>query len=227
MSLLQDLIELFFPRTCRYCRRELEAGELGLCLSCQTELPRLAVYGRDNRAEKALAGKFPFQKGVAFCYYKKGSRFSHLLHEAKYEGKPWINHDLATLFAAEIEPEGWPGDIDLIVPVPIHWRRRLSRGYNQCEEIARALGRRWNIAVETNALCKCRHTRSQVHSTYYERLSNLRDSFTVKSPEKFIGRHILIVDDVLTSGATLDACAHALLEVQSVRISFLTLGISL
>ncbi len=227
MSLLQDFIRLFFPPTCRYCHRELEEGELTLCLSCQTELPRLPSYGDNNQAETALAGKFPFQKGTAFCYYKKGSRFSHLLHEAKYGGKPWIDYDLATLFAADIEREGWPGDIDLIVPVPIHWRRRLSRGYNQSEDIARALGNRWRLPVDTTGLCKSRHTRSQVHSTYNERLTNLRDSFSVKTPEKFAGRHILIVDDVLTSGATLDACAHALLEVQSTRISFLTLGLSL
>lgn len=227
MSPLQDLIQLFFPHTCHYCHRELEKGEYTLCLACQTELPRISIYGDNNQAEMTLAGKFPFQKGVAFCYYKKGSRFSHLLHEAKYGGKPWINYDLATLFAADIEPEGWPGEIDLIVPVPIHWRRRLSRGYNQSEEIARSLGKRWNIAVNTTDLYKHRHTRSQVRSTYNERLTNLSDSFSVRNPEKFAGRHILLVDDVLTSGATLSACAHALLEVQSVRISFLTLGLSL
>lgn len=227
MSLFQDFIQLFFPLTCRYCRRELENGERTLCLTCQTELPRISIYDHNNQAETALAGKFPFQKGAAFCYYKKGSRFSHLLHEAKYEGKPWINYDLADLFAADLDREGWPGDIELIVPVPIHWRRRLFRGYNQSEEIARALGKHWNIAVDTTAFRKRRHTRSQVHRTYNERLTNLHDSFSVRNPDKFIGRHLLLVDDVLTSGATLEACAHALLEVQSVRISFLTLGLSL
>lgn len=226
ISLLHDLARLFFPRTCRLCHRELHDGEEGLCLVCQAGLPRLAHYKADNAAEIHLAGKFRFEHGASYCFYKKGSPFARLLVRAKYGGTPKINEELAVLFARELEREGWPWDIDTVMAVPAHWRRQFWRGYNQSHAIALALGRRWHLRVEKGVLYKSRHTPSQVHQGYEGRRRNLQGSIAVHHADRIAGRHILIVDDILTSGATLEACAVALLAQPDVRVSFLTLGLS-
>lgn len=223
---LRSVLDTLMPRTCQLCHRELADGEDTLCLSCLLALPRISSLKPDNPAAMRVTGHFPFLRGASFCYYAKESNFAHLLHEAKYNHKPWVNYHLATQFAAELAHAGWQQGIDLIIPVPISRRRQRQRGYNQSAEIVRALSAYWHIDYDLSALERVGEIGSQVGRNYTERLEIFGECIRVTCPDRLRGRHILLVDDVMTSGATLSVCARALLQVQSVSISFLTLGLS-
>lgn len=196
-----------------------------MCLVCQSKLPRVRGEKADNEAEHRMFGRVPFEHGTSFCYYRKNSNFSKLIINAKYHDRPWVNYNMASLFAAELSCAGWPFDIDLIMPVPIHPFRRIVRGYNQSVPIAKALSKSWGLPVEERCLKKYTYTRSQVHNNAQERLVAVEHVFQLKHPELVAGKHVLLVDDVLTTGATLDACLQLLVSAGA-RVSFLTLGLS-
>lgn len=223
---LSDLWDLVAPRRCAGCGRRLLPDEELLCLGCLAALPRVPVHGHDNPAEHRVFGRFGYRHGASFCYYVRESPFAALIKAAKYGDRPWVNAGLARLLAAGLE-DGWPYDVDVLVPVPIHGRRRFVRGYNQSEAIARELGRRWRLPVLTHCLVKATHTRSQVGRSFHDRFANVEASFAVRHAGRLRGRHVLLVDDVLTSGATLTACAQALTRADAqIRVSFLTLGLA-
>lgn len=225
MFFISPLIDFFFPRRCAMCGHLLLEGEETLCLTCQTQLPRVYAAKPGNEVENRLFGRIAYQHATSFCYYNKEGDFARLMKSAKYGDKPWVNAHLARLFAAELNAAGWPYDIDMIVPVPVHWLRRLKRGYNQSEPIARALGELWQLPVETGCLYKKRYTRSQVGRNREERIAAGRESFGVKHPERLRNRHVLLVDDVFTTGSTLESCAAVLEQIEGLRLSVLTLGI--
>lgn len=223
--MLRQLINLFLPNECAYCHQPLLKGERSLCLVCQSKLPRTHSDKPDNEAEHRVFGRVPFEHGASFCYYRKAGKYASLIINAKYLDHPWLNYDLASLFAAELAPSGWPFDIDIIIPIPIHPFRRLSRGYNQAEPIAEALSKAWGLPVEKGCLKKGVYTSSQTHHTALQRFEAMEGTFKIKHPERIKGKHVLLVDDVLTTGATLDSCSQLLMKVGA-RISFLTLGLS-
>lgn len=224
-DLFNALLDLLLPDQCLFCHKTLKRGEKSLCLVCQSKLPRIRGEKPDNEAEHRVFGKFPFEHGTSFCYYRKESDFSKLIISAKYHEKPWVNYNLARLFAAELPGSGWPFDIDCVMPVPVHVFRRIIRGYNQAAPIAKALSNVWKIRFDEQSLRKKSYTRSQVSNSANQRLSAVEGTFELKNPERFKGLHVLIVDDVLTTGATLDACAQLLVSAGA-RVSFLTLGLS-
>lgn len=230
---LSSLLRFFFPKRCCLCHEYLVEGEEMMCLTCQMKLPRVHAFGSGNESEKRLWGRVDFVHGSSFIAYNKKSQFSALLRTAKYGQKPWYNFYLAKMFAVELrvmsadgENAGWPYDIDVIVPVPIHWRRRLMRGYNQSEQVARGLSEVWHLPVEFNCLYKCHYTPSQVGKSVEERLSAEVGSFDIRHPERLKGLHVLLVDDIMTSGGTIEACAKALGKVPGLRLSYLTLGLT-
>lgn len=233
LPFISDLINFFIPKRCALCREYLVEGEEMLCLVCQSKLPRVHAAMPGNEVENRLLGRVPFEHCTSFCFYNKKGDFASLLQQAKYNEKPWYNQKMAELFAEELQlesknydPIGWPYDIDIIMPVPLHWRRFLSRGYNQAESIAQGLGKVWHLPVNTKCLYKKVYTRSQVGQGREQRLQTELYSFGVRHPEKLEGKHILLVDDVLTSGSTMEACANALKEIKGIRLSFLTLGLA-
>ena len=223
--LLRRIINLLLPDQCLVCRTTLLQGEKSLCLVCQSKLPRIRGEQADNEAEHRMFGKVAFEHGTSFCYYRKKSDFSRLIVDAKYEDRPWVNYNMASLFAAELSSAGWPFDIDTIVPVPIHFLRRIVRGYNQTVPIAEALSKAWGLPIEYGCLRKRRYTKSQVKHSAYQRVRAMGNTFELRHPERIAGRHVLVVDDVLTTGATLDACMQLLIDAGA-RVSFLTLGLS-
>lgn len=222
---VENILDLFIPNECLCCHTPLKRGEKALCLVCQSKLPRTRSDKPDNEAEHRMFGKMPFVHGTSFCYYRKDGEFANLIRKAKYHDMPWINFELTKLFAAELSMSGWPYDIDIIVPVPIHFVRKIIRGYNQSLPIAEALTKAWNVPVESNCLKKKTYTKSQVSRSAQERLSAVEGSFILSHPERLAGKHVLLVDDVLTTGATLDACSQLLVSTGA-KVSFLTLGLS-
>lgn len=224
------MLNLFLPRKCPYCDRTMLPQEEGVCLRCLALLPRVHAEMPGNEVERRLFGRIPFEHATSFCYYGSESPFGSIIRRAKFGDQPWLNTKLTRLFVQELQlsgKSGWPFDIDVIVPVPLHPLRLLSRGYNQSVAIAEALREAWRLPIETQCLVKNRYTRSQIGLTARDRLRHEEGTFAVRHPERLVSRHVLLVDDVLTTGATLVAASDALIaSVPEVRISILTLSMA-
>ena len=226
------MLRLILPRRCACCQRSLLPQEESVCLACLPLLPRVRAEQPGNEVERRLFGRVPFQHATSFCYYAGSESFSHIIRQSKFDDRPWLNARMTRLFVRELQMSadasgvpGWPYDVDVIVPIPLHTLRLLSRGYNQSVAIAQELSRAWHLPLETRCLYKSRYTTSQVGLTGHDRLRHEEGSFAVRRPELLASRHVLLVDDVLTTGATLVAASDALLEaVEGVRISVLTLS---
>lgn len=224
--MFRDLLDILFPRKCPICGRRLLPDEDCVCLRCLMALPRIHAEHPDNVVEHRVFGRVPYEHGTSFCYYSPQGVVAEVIRRAKYHGMPWLNANLTHIFLRELclASSLWPYDVDCIVPIPVHWRRRLSRGYNQSMAIAEQLASEWQLPVEDGCLVKSRFTTSQVGLRREERLRHVDDSFCVRHPERLQGRHVLIVDDVLTTGSTIMAASDALrASVPDIRISFLTL----
>lgn len=221
---LGHLFRFFVPRTCPLCHRELLEEEEGLCVVCMEELVSQLSCDNVSGIGEHLLDRIPFEHAANLFTYRRQTPSSSLIKRAKYGNLMYLNEQLAELFASELTGAGWPFDIDVIVPIPIHWRRRWIRGYNQVEPIAHGLSKVWNLPVEYDCLYKHEHTLSQLTHTYQERLTAAYGVFSVRHPERLRGKHVLLVDDVVTSGGTMVSGASTLLTIEGVRLSVLALA---
>ncbi len=222
-----DLSRIFFPVCCHVCRKPLVEGEQLLCLDCMTKIP-LTGFDRipyDNPLHyRCVDLDCKIDKAVSFFYYKNESAYSRMIRDAKYYGRPQINRTLGRIFATHLRATGFFDDIDLIIPVPVHWARRLMRGYNQTEYIARGISEATGIPVVGNLIAS-RYHRSQTSRKATERREALRDNFKVIRADQLTGKHILLVDDVITTGATILTCGSAIYRAAAIeRLSVLSLG---
>ena len=227
MKLWNDLLHLFFPRLCLLCDEPLVEGEKTLCLSCLYSLPRTHFHKRSfNPAEQLFAGKTPVTKATSYLYYEKGGKVQQLIYAIKYRGEKDAGFQMGKLAAAELYKEDFFEGINLIIPVPLHPGRQRRRGYNQAECIARGIASVAQIPVDCRSLVRKRQTNTQTHKNVFERWTNVQDIFHVNTPQKLTGKHILLVDDVLTTGATIEACAQRINAIEGAHISILTLSIA-
>ncbi len=168
-------------------------------------------------------GRVPLEHVTSFMYFAKGSRFQQILHELKYNDQRQIGQAMGRMFGSELTNTPF-STADIIVPVPLHPSRLKHRGYNQSQLIACGMGEILRIPVETTVLTRIMDTRSQTHKSRYERWENVRHIFHCEHPEALTGKHIMLVDDVITTGATLEACAASLLPVDGIKISAVSLA---
>lgn len=219
------LLRLFFPDVCLVCGRELLAEETGACLQCLHKLPRTGNFrDPENRAEQLMAGRMPFERIATFCVYSKGGTLQPLIHALKYRHRQDVGMMLGRLFGQDLAGSAFIRSIDLIVPVPLHPKRERSRGYNQAEVIARGLSQATSLPLSTGNLIRVLYNPTQTRRTRTQRWENVKDIFDVTDPEAFTGRHLLLVDDVITTGSTLEACGVALQKCNRVALSIATLG---
>lgn len=223
----ESLLALIYPKLCEVCGDALVDGEDTLCLKCLCEMPLCRITDfRSNFIHDRLAGHAPIEKAVSLYYYLRSNRFTLLIQGAKYNGRPRIASWLARKLTDSIQAAGFFADIDMIVPVPLHLLKKLRRGYNQTDYIAGAVSRSTGIPMKHALICRRRHS-SQTRRTSFERLRNARDTYTVSPDADLSGKHILIVDDVITTGATLLSCAEAIhAAFPSARISVLSLAVT-
>ena len=226
-DLRQGFVHLFYPGLCEGCRKPFVAGEQVLCIGCAGQLPETAYHTMPgNETELRFAGRVPFVWATSYAWFTTDGLLQHLLHGLKYRYRSDIGTYLGQRFAADLVTAGRSNDIDLIVPVPLHPSKQAARGYNQSMVIAAALGGDMAIEVSDTVLRRVRHTESQTTKTRQERAENMAGAFSVPDPSVISGKHILILDDVLTTGATIEACAQTLLAAADVRISIATIGIA-
>lgn len=222
-----SFLALLFPRCCLVCGRPLAKGEECICTMCNINLPRTNYHLReDNPVEQLFWGKIPLERATSFFFYRKGSDFRQILHQLKYGGQKELGVIMGRYMASEFLPSGFFKGIDLIIPVPLHKKKQQLRGYNQSEWIARGIVAVTGIPMNTESIIRKKNTETQTRKSTFERWENVDGIFELHSFECFQGKHVLIVDDVLTTGATTVACASALMKVQGIRISILTLAVA-
>lgn len=224
---IRTVSEAIFPAVCECCGCSLVKGEKLLCLTCQYEMPRTG-YHRDNFGEihKRLAAPgLPIERTATMFHYIKDSPYAKLIQRAKYNDRPGIVRHLASTFARELSQENFFDGVDLLLPIPLHWLKRLKRGYNQSEEIAVAISKITGIPCGDNL--KALPHSTQTRKNALQRAANVAGTIKVAYPEEIAGKHIMLIDDVITTGATLLTAAKAIhLASTSTKISILTLAAS-
>jgi ComF family protein len=221
------LAHLFFPRLCEGCRSPLLQQEEVLCLGCLQELPRTGFHDMpDNEAALRLAGRIPYLHVTACCYFTEDGLLQHLLHRLKYEGREGIGTFLGRQLGHDLKRAAWSGSVDAVIPVPLHPKKEARRGYNQSALIAAGLAEVLERPLLPDGLRRIRHTASQTRKSREERVANVKGAFEADPEAPLRDRHLLIVDDVLTTGSTLEAAATALLQVPGVRVSLATAGLA-
>ena len=227
-TIWNDLLDLFYPNLCKLCGKKLIEGEELICLRCLCDLPHTGFHKRpDNPVEQLLAGKVPIEHGTAFLHYEKGGKTQRLMHSLKYYDHPEIGFLLGRQAARELLSDRSPlCEVDLLIPVPLHPHKKKKRGYNQSERIAAGINSILAVPVCTNCVTRITQTDTQTHRSVYDRWQNVCSIFSVTNPEALKNKHILLIDDVITTGATITACAQALQKVPGIRISVLALSVA-
>lgn len=200
--------------------------EKAICMHCLNQLPRLGMHDdSDNAVEKIFWGRVELYAASAFLRMPRNGIAHRLVHRLKYHNDREVGEQLGALFAHELmESERMKG-IDVIVPVPLHPKKLHLRGYNQCDCIGAGMAEPLGAELSKDNLTRTHFTASQTRRGRVSRWSNVKDIFWVRQPEKLQGKHILLIDDVITTGATIEACASALKKIDGVRISVAALAI--
>jgi len=222
-----DFINLLFPDLCILCGRALQKNEHQLCLSCLHDIPKTNYHLIEgNPIEKRFWGKVPIFRATSYFFFQKGSSFQKLLHILKYKGNKEIGELLGKYAAIDLLDSPDFTSIDFIIPVPLHPKKYKLRGYNQSEWISKGISEILNKPLDTTTLLRVRENPTQTKKTVFERFENTEGIFELSNTTLLAGKHVLLVDDVLTTGSTLEACARALLETQGIKISIFTLAIA-
>jgi ComF family protein len=208
-----DLLWMMYPSLCAACNRPLFRGEYCICTPCLYHLPRTGFHlERDNPVIRHFWGKTKVERATAYYYFSKGERVQKLIHHLKYKGRKDVGIFIGKLLGKELCESDF-NEIDLIIPVPLHKSRLKHRGYNQSDCIAEGLANGMKRSFSQTALVRREATGTQTKKHRFERYKNVDNIFAVENEENLHGKKILLVDDVITTGSTLIACADALLTV--------------
>lgn len=224
-DLLMEFSHLFFPAVCMVCGEELMQSEECICLRCIYKLPRTHNFKYpDNAAEQLMAGRIPFERIASFCVYAKKGMLPPLIHQLKYYQHKEVGLLLGRIFGEDLLGSDFLKSIDAIVPVPLHPRKEKIRGFNQAEMIARGLSEVTSLPLLLGILIRAVFNPTQTKRTKTQRWENVKHIFRVNDPDAFADKHLLLVDDVITTGSTIEACGVALQQCHQLKISVATLG---
>lgn len=223
MNLLNHIINLFYPQVCASCGNLLMQGEETICLSCRYLLPKTG-YENDihNPLAKSFWGQIDFHAVTAEFFFSKTGKVQHLLHQLKYQGNRDAGFFLGQQIGESIKNAELFQGIDCLVPIPLHPKKEFLRGYNQSFVIAQGVEDITKIPIVKEGLVRSVFTSTQTKKTRDERWANVKDIFVVKDEKIFENKHILLIDDVLTTGATLMAAGNKLLEISGAKVSAAT-----
>ncbi len=222
-----DLLSMLYPDCCEVCGTRLVRGEEVICTKCDMDMPRCGIHNNSfNTIHQRLAGHTPIERAAGYFYYYRDTPFTRPILAAKYNGRPKIGRILTERFAREIMADGFFNGIDIIIPVPIHRTKRLQRGYNQTEYIAQGISDATGIAIGNNLVAVKAHS-TQTRMNAFERWKNSLNTYSVRNPQELDGKHVLIVDDVITTGSTMLACCDSIAGIaRPAAISVLSLGVT-
>jgi len=226
-TIFSSIIGLFYPDYCQGCGRPLLSGEKYICVDCLTDLPYTYFNNsRKNIVSELLWGRVnKLEKAYSMCYYTKSSQLQNLLQNLKYNNKPEVGQELGIYLAHELENVEFT-DFDVIIPVPLHPKKMKIRGYNQSEKIAQGINILINKPIDTKSVIRSVFTNTQTKKDKVERWENVKDIFEVKHANNLENKHVLLIDDVITTGATIEALANKIEEVPGVKISVASIAVS-
>jgi len=222
--MLNDFLSLIFPKVCYACGKSLYKKEDCICTHCLFHLPKTNFHlYADNPVVKLFWGRVNIFSAASFFSFTKGSRVQHLIHQFKYRGRKEIGFSIGKRYGTELKQSSLFNGINLIVPVPLHKKKLKKRGYNQSDFFAQGLSQ--TIEAENkNLLIRTNSSETQTKKSRFARWKNVEEIFHIPEPEKLQGRHVLLVDDVITTGATLEACAQRILEIPDTKVSVATIA---
>ncbi len=222
---IHDILHLFFPHVCTGCGSDLLSKESLLCVQCISNLPHTGfALIANNPVERVFAGRLPVRAAHSEFYFSKGQLVQQLIHELKYKGNKQIGHYLGTHIGYSISTSARFAGIDYIVPLPLYASKEFKRGYNQAAVISHGIAEITQVPVLLNNVIRKRQTETQTRKHRAERWQNVDGSFYIQNPGQLEGKNILLVDDVITTGATLEACARAILQIPGTSISLAALA---
>lgn len=222
---LADFVSLLFPELCAACGESLMANEQLICTGCLYNLPLTNFHLQpDNIVARQFWGKIKLEGAYALYYFTKGGKIQNLMHHFKYKGMREIGTLLGRIAGEQLIENEIFKTVDIIVPVPLHNKRMRQRGYNQSAYFAEGLATKLDALVGENNLVRLSATETQTHKSRFARFENMQEVFSVKNAEILKNKHVLLVDDIITTGSTLEACAVQLLKVEGLKLSIATIA---
>lgn len=223
-TLWDDLLLLFFPSHCLFCGEVLARSEKHYCLACSLLIPKTNFHtAGENSALIRFDGRVKIEKAASFFYYNNGSIGQKIIQEIKYKNNPRLAVEMGRLYGEELKRSGFTADIDLLIPIPLHPSRYRKRGYNQAEQIAVGLSGATAIPYDAAILYRKKANKTQTRKSLWDRWRDTQNIFALRDPELLSDKHVLLIDDVLTTGATLESAAKTLLP-GGCKVSILTLS---
>ena len=225
--MFNNLVNLFFPKVCAGCHALLMTKELTICTICRHDIP-LTQYHLDanNEALKKFYGKIEIEHASAFLYFNKKGIVQELIHNLKYKGQEEIGTILGKWYVEDLKELNLKIPFDFVIPVPLHKKKFKERGYNQVTTFGKALAEGLDIEYDDSILYRKKYSKTQSKKNLLGRSENIENIFDMISSEENHNKHFLIVDDVLTTGATLEACSRALLKIPGARISIVCMAMA-
>lgn len=225
MKWISDFMDIIFPRCCMVCGKALAGRETDICINCLIDLPRTTPYEPGNDLEKLFYGTLSIQRVASYINYAKESPYNNIIHYIKYKDRPETGTRIAAAAANELLERGFFEGIDVIVPLPLSKKKKRLRGYNQCDYIAKGISKITGIKIDKKSVVRNKSNETQTHKNREERWKNVENIFSVITPNTLANKHILLIDDVLTTGATISSCGNTILQtVPNAQISVFTLA---
>ncbi len=223
----EELVHLFYPHCCGGCGSDLVQRDAPICMRCFTELPETGFAALpDNPVEKIFHGRLPVKAAHSAYYFSKDSVMQTLIHRLKYRGDRKLGEYLGLQLGASLRQGNRFNDIDVLLPMPMYRSKEKLRGYNQAEVIAKGVAEATGIPVEPRLLLRQRLTQTQTRKHRTERWQNVEGSFVTPHPDQLSGKHLLLVDDVITTGASIEAAGRILAAIDGVRISVASVSVA-
>ena len=228
VSFWHRLLDLISPRLCVVCGQRLTVSEDVICTKCNLHLPRTDFHQDpyENEMAKLFWHQIPVERATALFYYESHAETANILYELKYKNHPEVGEVMGRLMAKELKPSGFFDGIDGIVPIPLAKKRQRQRGYNQSLEIARGISAITSLSIYNKVVRRKAFEGSQTNKGRWERNENVEGVFELKDASAIQGKHLLMVDDVVTTGATVIACVQELCKADNVKVSVIALGFS-
>lgn len=225
--MIKNLVNLFFPKVCYACHNQLSDNEESICLDCRHDLPVTNFHFDNNESvNKVLYGRAKIENGTALFRFEKKSNVQRLIHNLKYKGHEHIGFVLGNWLGGELKSIKAYQNIDAVIPVPIHKNKLKKRGYNQVTKFGQQIAEALNAKYLDNVLIKISNTKSQTNKRRFARWNSGDELFALKNISEIENKHILVVDDIITTGATLEACISVLNTTEHIKISVATMAIA-
>lgn len=222
-SLFEGFLSLFYPEVCAACGTGLLRHEKTVCLTCLHTLPKTGYEQiADNPLARIFWGRIPFEAVAATFFFSKQGKVQHLIHELKYKSNREAGYFLGEQMGEILREAPLFQSVDYLIPVPLHPKRQHQRGYNQSEVIAQGINRTFPVPLSADVLYRTVSTTTQTRKSRQARWENVKQIFAIKNEEKLIGKHILLLDDVITTGSTLEACGQVLKQIPDIKVSVAT-----